>query len=230
VDRAGVRAAWPGEPHPTMEDGEPLIPVVLASKSPRRLDLLRLAGLDPVVAPAGIAEDPLPGEPPEELVLRLASEKALAVARDRNRGDLVIGADTLVVLEDRVLGQPRSPSEASAMLRALSGRTHAVHTGVCLLRPGGGEAAGRAESQVTFHPLSDREIEWYVGTGEPMDKAGAYAAQGIGAVFLKEIRGSFHNVVGFPVDLFYHLLPRVGLELKEMVGARGEERGVKSKE
>jgi septum formation protein len=194
-----------------------VIPVVLASKSPRRLELLRLAGLEPEVAPAGVPEDALPGEPPEALVLRLAANKARAVATRTRDGALVIGADTLVVLDAMVLGQPLDAAEARSMLGSLSGRTHTVFTGVCLVRNGAGEASGVSESRVTFHQLSQEEIAWYVGTGEPMDKAGAYAAQGIGAVFLKGIEGSFHNVVGFPMDLFYRLLPQVGLDLKELV-------------
>ena len=102
------------------------------------------------------------------------------------------------------------------MLRRLSGNTHTVFTGVCLLREGFGPAVGVSESRVTFHEMSESEIAWYVGTGEPMDKAGAYAAQGVGAVYLKGIEGSFHNVVGFPLDLFYQLLPSVGLSLPEI--------------
>lgn len=191
--------------------------LVLASKSPRRLELLRLVGLEPEVAPAGICEDALPGETPEALVLRLAAEKARAVAARTGDGSLVIGADTLVVLDGRMLGQPRDGAEAASMLEALSGRTHTVFTGVCLVRRGFAEASGLSETAVTFHPLTREEIVWYIATGEPMDKAGAYAAQGLGAAFLGRIRGSFHNVVGFPLDLFYRLLPEVGLDLKELV-------------
>jgi septum formation protein len=194
-----------------------VISLVLASKSPRRLELLRLAGLEPQVDPAGVCEDSLPNERPEALVLRLSALKARAVAVRKGPGALVIGADTLVVLDDLVLGQPRNAAEAATMLKTLSGRTHKVFTGVCLVRTETGEASGLSESRVTFHGLSGEEIAWYVGTGEPMDKAGAYAAQGIGAIFLKCIEGSFHNVVGFPMDLFYRLLPEVGLDLKEMV-------------
>jgi septum formation protein len=147
------------------------------------------------------------------------------------------------VLGGDVLGQPRDAADAAAMLRRLSGATHTVLTGVCLVGrrapegrrfeaseadapapvPGGGsapirrrEAAGVSESRVSFHTLGEDEIAWYVATGEPMDKAGAYAAQGLSAIFLRSIEGSFHNVVGFPLDLFYQLLPQVGLTLDQL--------------
>ncbi len=166
--------------------------------------------------PSGVDESALSGEGPRDQVLRLARAKAEAAA-SRAAGDLlVVGADTLVVLGGRVLGQPRDPAEAASMLRELAGRTHAVLTGLCLLRPCWPPAAGCAESRVTFHPMTAREIAWYVGTGEPLDKAGAYAAQGVGAAFLAAIEGSFHNVVGFPVDLFARLLPQVGLGLSQL--------------
>jgi septum formation protein len=190
--------------------------VVLASKSPRRSQLLALAGIPHAAVPSGAPEDPLPGEPPREQVLRLALAKAAAVAATHRQGQLVIGADTLVVLDGEVMGQPRDRDEACSMLRRLSGNTHTVFTGVSLLREGYEPAEGVSESRVTFHEMSESEIAWYVGTGEPMDKAGAYAAQGVGAVYLKGIEGSFHNVVGFPLDLFYQLLPSVGLSLPEI--------------
>ena len=158
----------------------------------------------------------MPGEGAEAQVIRLARRKAEHVASLEPRADLVIGADTLVVLDGSAMGQPGDAAEAAGMLRRLSGRTHTVLTAMCLLR-GGEKAEGVSSTGVTFHRLSDAEIAWYVGTGEPMDKAGAYAAQGIGAVFLRRIEGSFHNVVGFPLDLFYRLLPQIRISLRDLL-------------
>ncbi len=197
-----------------------MIPVILASRSPRRRMLLNMVNVSHVVVPSGIPEERLDGEAPAEQVVRLAGDKAAHVAREHDHGSLVIGADTLVVLDGEPIGQPEDRDEAASMLRRLSGVTHTVLTGVCLLRGRTGRAEGLSESRVTFHPLSDREIDWYLSTGEPMDKAGAYAAQGLGAIFLKAIEGSFHNVVGFPLDLFYRLLPEVGCTLEELRSGR----------
>lgn len=166
--------------------------------------------------PSDVPEEALASEAPHDQVIRLASDKGRAVARRESGFDLVVAADTLVVLGDKVLGQPVDRAEALAMLRHLSAATHTVYTGLFLMTPGGQHATGLSESRVTFHALSEEEIAWYVATGEPMDKAGAYAAQGAGAVFIREIVGSFHNVVGFPVDLFYRMLPEVGLSLRKL--------------
>jgi septum formation protein len=209
------------------------VTVVLASRSPRRTQLLDMLGVRHRAVPSGISEEALPGESPGDQVLRLARAKAAHVAGTEEGAGLVIGADTLVVLGEDVLGQPRDEADAAAMLRRLSGATHTVLTGVCLLGgkvpEGRGdastpirrrEAVGVSESRVTFHTLDAGEISWYVATGEPMDKAGAYAAQGLSAIFLRSIEGSFHNVVGFPLDLFYRLLPQVGLTLDELRASR----------
>jgi septum formation protein len=201
----------PAGPH-----GGSSMDVVLASKSPRRTQLLDMLGIPHRAVPSGAAETALPEESPEAQVLRLAREKALAVARREPHAEVVVGADTLVVLGGKVLGQPADREEAVSMLRHLSGETHVVYTGVYLRGRGGREAEGLSESRVTFRPMTEEEIAWYVATGEPMDKAGAYAAQGAGAVFIRSIQGSFHNVVGFPVDLFYDLLPQVGLSLEDL--------------
>ncbi len=190
--------------------------VVLASRSPRRTDLLDLLGVPHRAVPSGISEEPMPGEGAEAQVVRLARRKAEHVASLEPRADLVIGADTLVVLDGSAMGQPGDAAEAAGMLRRLSGRTHTVLTGMCLLRDGD-RAEGVSSTGVTFHRLSEAEIAWYVGSGEPMDKAGAYAAQGIGAVFLRRIEGSFHNVVGFPLDLFYQLLPQMRISLRDLL-------------
>ena len=190
--------------------------VILASRSPRRTQLLDMLGVEHRCVPSGAPEEALPGETPQAQVIRLAGDKARAVARREPEFDLVIAADTLVVLGDQVLGQPPDYAGAEAMLRSLSGATHTVLSGIFLMTKGGLETTGLSESRVTFHDLSDQEIAWYLDTGEAMDKAGAYAAQGAGAVFIRSIEGSFHNVVGFPIDLFYRLLPDVGMSLQEL--------------
>ena len=182
--------------------------------------LLNLVNVPHVVVPSGVAEDRLPDEDPSHQVVRLATAKAEHVATKYNHDSLVIGADTLVVFEGEPIGQPLDAKDAAGMLRKLSGATHTVLTGVCLLRGRSGRAVGLSESRVTFHDLSEGEIDWYLTTGEPMDKAGAYAAQGLGAIFLKAIEGSFHNVVGFPLDLFYRLLPQVGCSLEDLRSGR----------
>lgn len=166
--------------------------------------------------PSGVSEEALPGEAPHGQVIRLAGAKGRAVARRESGFDLVVAADTLVVLGDKVLGQPVDREEANDMLHHLSAATHTVYTGLFLMTAEGQHATDMSESRVTFHALSNQEIAWYVATGEPMDKAGAYAAQGAGAVFIRQIVGSFHNVVGFPVDLFYRMLPEVGLSLQDL--------------
>jgi septum formation protein len=181
--------------------------LVLASQSPRRRELLSLLGLDLEVRPARTDESRRAGEPPEGYVRRLAAGKADAVS-----GELVLAADTAVVLGDEVLGKPRDAAEARAMLRALSGRDHRVLTGVCVRRAG-----RRAEvvvaSEVSFALLTEAQVSWYVATGEPMDKAGAYAVQGAGGAFVREIRGSVSNVVGLPLHETAALLRQVGVRL-----------------
>jgi septum formation protein len=157
------------------------------------------------VDPAHVDETPLPGEAPAATAERLASAKAATVAAHRP-GAWVLGADTLVVLDDHTLGKPADDAEAARMLGVLSGREHRVVTGLCLLRDA---APGRTEVQwsaVRFAPLSAEEIAWYVATGEPRGKAGAYAVQGLGARFIERIEGSFTNVMGLPARAVYRLL------------------------
>ncbi len=184
--------------------------LVLASQSPRRRELLGLLGLDPEVRPAHADETLHPGEPAEAYVRRVAREKAAAVA-----GELVLGADTAVVLGEEVLGKPRDAEDARRMLRALSGRDHRVLTGVCL-RVGGAaprELAALVATEVSFAALTPGQVDWYVATGEPLDKAGAYALQGAGGSLVREIRGSVSNVVGLPLAETAALLARAGLAL-----------------
>jgi len=180
------------------------MPLILASASPRRAELLRNAGIAFSVDPAHVPEQPLENEPPQEYAKRLAREKARAVLA-RHPQDAVLGADTIVVIGGRVLEKPLDIDDAARMLRALSGRTHEVITGVCLAAAGF-ERTQAESTRVTFAELSDQEIAGYVATGEPMDKAGAYAIQGIASRWAVRIEGCYFNVVGLPVPLVYGML------------------------
>ncbi len=171
--------------------------LILASTSPRRIDLLRQVGLKPRVLSPHTDETALPGEGPAKLVARLAREKAASIGRPR---DCVIAADTIVVAPTggTILGKPRNRREAMRMLKRLSGRTHTVLTGYCILYKEW-EVVRVVRSRVKMRVLSEKQLRAYVETGEPMDKAGAYAAQGIGSGLILEIRGSYTNVVGLPI-------------------------------
>lgn len=184
--------------------------VVLASGSPRRLELLRRIGVEPVVRPADIDETPDPDESPAATVARLARTKAHAV--EHAPDDLVIAADTEVVLRDGVLGKPADADAATAMLRSLSGRAHRVVTGVHVVC-GTEEAAAVEETVVHVRELTDAEIAAYVATGEPFGKAGAYAIQGAGGMFVERIEGSDSNVIGLPLATVVRLAGDVGVAL-----------------
>ncbi len=166
--------------------------LVLASASPRRQELLRNAGIPFEVQPAHIPEDPLPGEQAQDCAERLASEKALAVAKQRPR-DIVLGADTVVVVDGQILGKPMDAADAARMLRLLSGREHQVITGVCMVANGQSSVASETTT-VTMSALTEKEIANYVATGEPMDKAGAYAIQGIASRWIPRIDGDYSNL------------------------------------
>jgi len=182
--------------------------LVLASGSPRRLQLLQMLGIPCRVEVPNMDESPLPSEAPEAYVVRLARAKAGAVAA-REPAALVLGADTTVVIRGAVLGKPGSPEEAAAMLGKLSGRTHHVMTGVALAL--GDQLLDALDvTDVTFRVLDRATIESYVSTGEPMDKAGAYAVQGRGAALIEGIRGDFFGVMGLPLRLVIDLLGRMG--------------------
>lgn len=183
-------------------------PLVLASGSPRRAEILRAVGWAFETSPADVDETVRAGEPPEEYVRRLAREKAEAVARTRLFG-LVLGADTTVVVEGEILGKPRDEEEAAEMLRRLAGRWHEVLTGVALVRAETGRAAvGLERTRVRFAETTEEEIAWHVRTGELLDKAGAYAIQGRAALFIEAIEGDYWNVVGLPVRLVYELVKK----------------------
>src|SRR6267143_3949698 len=183
--------------------------LVLASASPRRQELLRSAGITFVVQPADIPEDPLPGEAAKDCAERLAREKALAVARQRPQ-DIVLGADTVVVVDGQLLGKPSDAADAARMLRMLSGRAHQVITGVCLV-VGGKPSVASETTLVTVSEIADKEIADYVASGEPMDKAGAYAIQGIASRWIPRIEGDYSNVVGLPVALVWRMLRQAGV-------------------
>jgi septum formation protein len=195
--------------------------LILASTSPRRAELLRAAGIEFEVMPAEVGEVINPEDTPEGYARRVARLKAEAVAA-RAAGRPILGADTIVVVDHEVLGKPSDPNDARRMLGRLSGREHTVLTAVCLIVPGPGPAeAGHCVRKgmsiavertiVEFAPLDSEEIDWYVATGEPMDKAGAYAVQGLASRFVSGISGSYSNVVGLPVSLVYTLCKRAGL-------------------
>jgi septum formation protein len=182
--------------------------IILASASPRRAELLQQIGLNFSVRPADIDETPQPDEPPERYVERLAREKALAVSGSSPAG-LVLGSDTSVVLDGRILGKPADASDARETLGRLSGATHQVMTAVALA------AGGQCQSvlvitEVCFRQLATAEIEAYVASGEPMDKAGSYGIQGLGGIFVNELRGSYSAVVGLPLQETAALLASAG--------------------
>ncbi len=205
------------------------VTIVLASASPRRQELLRNAGIPFTVQTADVNEAPLAGESPRDCAERLAREKALAVFQSQPK-NYVLGADTIVVVDDTILGKPRDADDAARMLRLLSRRMHAVITGVCLVGPVAScqlPAASKTETKlttgnrqlvtafsettlVTMCELSDNEIRDYIASGEPMDKAGAYAIQGVASRWIPRIEGDYSNVVGLPVALVYAMLRKRG--------------------
>lgn len=191
--------------------------LVLASASPRRHELLAGLGLAFEVRPADLDETPLPGEGAADMVRRLAEGKAAALARP---GEVVLGADTVVGIDDRILGKPVDLADATAMLQRLSGRTHVVTTGVAVhVVPGKGatrHASIAVETAVTFIDLSDHDIRDYLATEEPFDKAGSYGLQGIGARFVASISGSPTSVIGLPLADTVRLLDSVGIDLRSL--------------
>lgn len=194
--------------------------IVLASASPRRAELLRQMGLSFRVRPADIDETPEAGELPAAYVERLARGKALTVQASEPNA-IVIGSDTSVVLAGRILGKPDSAEEAMDLLRALSGSTHQVMTAVAVAS--GNVCESRISiTEVRFRPLSDVEIEAYVTTGEPMDKAGGYGIQGKGGIFVEQLRGSYSAVVGLPLQETAELLAGAGCPVWETWKSRQE--------
>lgn len=180
--------------------------IVLASASPRRFELMSLAGIACEVLPADICEDVLPGEQPADHVIRLSREKAQAVA-EKSGGRFFVGADTVVVLDGRIMGKPKDDGEAGEMLSALSGRTHEVITGFTVFDRKTGACISRSvRTEVLFKSLATQEINAYIATGCPMDKAGAYAIQGGAVHFVRSISGSYTNVIGLPMTELHEVL------------------------
>ncbi|MGM9654665.1 MAG: Maf family protein [Butyricicoccaceae bacterium] len=187
--------------------------LILASQSPRRRELLGLITRDFLVRPTG-CDETLDCADPAEHALQIACRKCAAALAEAGPEDAVIAADTVVYLDGLLLGKPRDPAEAAAMLSRLSGRTHTVCTGVAVAFRGGTRTLCQ-QTRVTFYDLSRGLIDWYVSTGEPMDKAGAYGIQGRGALLVRDIAGDYSNVVGLPVAALYRLLVEMGVPLEK---------------
>ncbi len=192
---------------------EPNTRFILASASPRRVEILTTLGLDFVVRTSEVDERQIQGESPQQYVMRAAAAKADAVASELKSG-IVIGADTAVVVDGHPLGKPENGEDAARMLRAISGRWHAVMTGVAVVGVESGQRAiDHEKTLVRFRELTESEIDDYVASGEPSDKAGAYAIQGRGMLFVTEIAGNYQNVVGLPVPLLERLVRQIGEHL-----------------
>ena len=187
--------------------------LILASQSPRRRELLGLITRNFLVCPTG-CDETLDCADPAEYALQIACRKCAAALAEAGPEDAVIAADTVVYLDGLLLGKPRDPAEAAAMLSRLSGRTHTVCTGVAVAFRGGTRTLCQ-QTRVTFYDLSRGLIDWYVSTGEPMDKAGAYGIQGRGALLVRDIAGDYSNVVGLPVAALYRLLVEMGVPLEK---------------
>jgi septum formation protein len=176
--------------------------IILASASPRRSELLRSAGINFTIRVADIDETQLPNETPQDYVARLSREKALTIAQP---GEIVLGADTTVVIGNEIAGKPVNIKDAKRMLKLLSGNWHEVLTGVSVVKNGEVKTEV-AITRVKFNQMSEAEINWYAASGEPDDKAGAYAIQGLAARFINRIEGSYSNVVGLPIEAVYRML------------------------
>ena len=182
--------------------------LVLASRSPRRTELLNRAGWPHEIRVAGIDESVRPDEDGAAYVQRLARSKAEAVARQLEEG-VVLGADTTAVIAHQILGQPTDEADARKMLELLSGKWHDVLTGVALVRVGGESRVGYETTRVRFAEMSASEIDWYIASGEPFDKAGAYGIQDKASLFIEEIQGDYFNIMGLPIRLVYELAEKL---------------------
>ena len=188
--------------------------LILASQSPRRAELLKQMGLSFEVRPSNTEEVTEPGLTPHEEVVSLSLQKARAVYGSLTEEAVVLSADTVVVLDDKILGKPRDEADAKKMLSALSGRSHFVLTGVTVMGPKGTQTHCE-KTQVTFRTLSEKEIDAYIATSEPMDKAGAYGIQGLGGLFVSHLAGDYFNVVGLPVCAAGQMLRSAGIPVLE---------------
>jgi len=188
-------------------------PIILASNSPRRRDLLRQIGLDFSTDPADVDERVLPGEKPDVYAIRVALDKARVAAR-RTGNAIIIAADTVVVMDDSILGKPNGPEDAKRMLTLLSGKMHRVLTGLVIMETASRKTISKTSvTKVWFRNLSGHEIEAYVASGEPLDKAGAYGIQEKGAILVSQVEGCFYNVVGLPIALLGELLHEFGVDI-----------------
>jgi len=192
--------------------------VILASKSPRRKEILEMVGIKFDVISSDLEESYFNNEGPRHLVKRLSRDKVFKVAKNlsEKRETLIIGADTIVLFNGEILGQPKEYKDAKRMLSLLQGKKHRVFTGISVLKEGSEIVSDFSKSVVEFYPMSEEEIDWYISTKEPFDKAGSYGVQGIGAFFIKKINGSYHNVMGFPIDLFYKLIKRLNVDIRQL--------------
>ncbi len=185
--------------------------IILASESPRRRELLSLLGLQFTVITSHVKEQPPAFAAPDAYVRALALQKAQAVF-DQHPDATVIGADTIVYLDGDILGKPHTPENAKKYLSRMQGRSHTVFTGVAVLAPNHADVR-HCCTDVTFSPMTEAEIDWYVATGEPLDKAGAYGVQGPGGIFVDHINGNYFNVIGMPLPLLYAMLTNAGVPL-----------------
>lgn len=186
--------------------------VILASSSPRRKQLMARMGLQFEVIPSNCEEKFLPGQSPVDISVELALQKARDVSGRINEPALVIGADTIVVKQDKLLGKPKNKDEAYMMLHELQGQVHEVITGLAVIYTGSHRClTGYERTQVELAPLTPQEIELYINTGEPMDKAGAYAIQGFGGILVSRIEGCYYNVVGLPIHRLWVMLKQIGV-------------------
>lgn len=190
--------------------------IILASASPRRKELLEKAGVPFTVCPSDV-EEIITKTAPDQVVEELSLQKARAVAAQSEEEAIVIGSDTIVAYDGQILGKPENKEDAAAMLTSLQGNTHQVYTGVTVFWQG---AKGREQltfsecTEVTFYPMTDKEIQEYIATGEPMDKAGSYGIQGAFAVYVKGISGDYNNVVGLPVARLFQEMKKQGIDLR----------------
>ena len=191
--------------------------VILASASPRRLDLLRQVGIEPEIEPSHV-EEVITSTVPDQVVMELSRQKAEDIAALHTGEDaIVIGADTVVAYDGKILGKPKNEADAVRMIRSFQGKVHQVYTGVTVLikKNGKWENISFSEStDVSFYPVSDEEIRTYIASGEPMDKAGSYGIQGGFGIYVKEIRGEYTNVVGLPFGRLFYEMKKHGIELR----------------